>query len=81
MARHLGDLLHETRQTKARIKEGNCSRHIESWGAGSEVARQDRALSGKQKAPIDLAVGVSGQLLAVRCLSRRGRLLSGSNER
>jgi alkylhydroperoxidase/carboxymuconolactone decarboxylase family protein YurZ len=54
VARHLGDLLHETRQTKARIKEGNCPRHIESWGAGSEVARQDRALSGASRRPLSI---------------------------
>lgn len=81
MAKYLGDLLQEMRQTKARIKRGNCSRHIETRGAFSEVARQNGTLSGKQKDLISLAVGLSKQLCAVRCLSSRGRLLSGSNER
>lgn len=61
MTEGMGALLGEMRQTKERIKEGTCSRHMEAWGAFSEVARGEGALSAKHKALIGLAIGLSKQ--------------------
>lgn len=81
MTKHLVDLFQETRQTKARIEEANCPKHVEAWGVCSEAARQSGTPSGEQKVPITCTIGLSEQVRAMRCLSRRGRLLSESNKR
>jgi hypothetical protein len=78
VAKRLGDLLQETRQTKARIEEGHCSRQIEPWVADSI----GRNRLGQADVLIGLVVALSKSLCcAVGCRSRRGRVLSGRNER
>jgi AhpD family alkylhydroperoxidase len=67
MTGELRKLLVEMKQTKEKLGEGKYAEYIGAWKEFSGVARQEDALSQKQKALIGLAIGLSKQ--CVQCIA------------
>jgi len=61
MTDELKRLLEEMQRTKEKLGEGKYAEYIGTWREFSGVARQEGALSQKQKALIGLAIGLSKQ--------------------
>ncbi len=55
----MAELLREMQKAKKKLSDGKFAGYIDAWGSFSGVARQEGALSGKHKALIGLAIGLS----------------------
>jgi AhpD family alkylhydroperoxidase len=61
VAGRLRELLRDLKRTKARLKAASFGEHTQAWSGFSSAVRSDGALSGKHKALIALAIGLSKQ--------------------
>jgi AhpD family alkylhydroperoxidase len=61
VAGRMRELLREMKRSKARLNEASFEGHTEAWSGFSKTVRADGALSGKHKALIAIALGLSKQ--------------------
>ena len=61
MAGRMRELLREMKRSKAKLKDASFGSHTEAWSGFSGTVRADGALSGKHKALIAIAIGLSKQ--------------------
>ena len=61
MAGRMRELLREMKRAKAKLKDASFDEQTEAWSGFSRTVRADGALSGKHKALIALAIGLSKQ--------------------
>ena len=80
MAVEMMELVEQMQATNDKLAEGKYAEYIGAWRAFSGVARQDGALSQKQKALIGLAIGLSKRCAQCIAYHARAAFSAGATE-